>query len=415
MKEISEGKYSITMESLEGDFKFIADRSWDVSFGGDAEITGNGIVRLRTVGAPNLIAPKSLENVSILLDPEARTATFSGLPGDMTVAEKEEPKHVMEGKPFWYEYNPDASPQTRFMSKVDGGIYEYVIRSTGSEQFVITDGSVRFSNDWRESERWDYMQRYEYTAADPGIGGLEELTVGESVDLKLSTFSDAVWKVASAGVYRVVIDTDAMTLTVKEVEMDAVYICGDVSSESGVSQSSLAPTEANRETYDDYFRLNKIVVGSSEYYNGTFRIAPVKEGVEGPDGLPQFRFFRALLGWVNSASLGSAEQDFFAEPVSVASGFSSVPIVEGGLGNWGIQDVDKLEDGRLEVTVDLENMRLYFGDFLSELPNNGVEELELENSESKEVWFNSTGVMVNKPGKGLYIQVKGGKSQKVIR
>ena len=71
----------------------------------------------------------------------------------------------------------------------------------------------------------------------------------------------------------------------------------------------------------------------------------------------QFRFFSELLGWTNTASLGSAEGDFYVLPIAdkFAAGFDG-DIVLQGLGNWGVW---VSEQTPMTIVVDLVQNKLY--------------------------------------------------------
>ncbi len=285
IKELADGRFRITMPSLEGEFKFVADQDWNSGSLGAADfqnstITGNGIVDLSSEYGDNFVAPKALENVTITLDVEALKVEFSGLPNNMN----EEPI-------------PDPEPQEK-----------------------------------------------------------------------------------------------------------KVYICGDVICAEGVENNFLPPTQKNKDTYDKYFRLS----GSEDIYKGTYFITPSKENMDFRDSLPQFRFFTDLLGWVDTASLGSAVLDFYCEPIDMTGGEAVSGIVEKGLGNWGLYIGDSWSGHWVDITVDLGLMTVSF-----KITDSGVEDIE-QSSEDKGVWFNMQGLKVDKPTKGLYFKVKGHNVKKVM-
>ena len=285
MDKLEDGRFRITMPSLKGDFKFVADQDWNSGSLGAASyhnciITGNGTVDLGKDYGDNLVAPKSLENVTITLDVEALKVEFSGLPNNM---------------------NDDPTPGP-------------------------------------------------------------------------------------------------------EPQEKTVYICGDVISPEGVENNFLPPTQRNKDTYDKYFRLSQ----SNDIYKGTYFIMPLKDDRDFPDNLPQFRFFTDLLGWVDTASLGSAVMDFYCEPIDMTGGEVTSDIVDKGLGNWGLYIGDSWSGHWVDITVDLSSMTVSF-----KITDSGIKDIG-QSSDGNEVWFNMQGLKVEKPTKGLYLKVKGHSVEKVM-
>lgn len=114
------------------------------------------------------------------------------------------------------------------------------------------------------------------------------------------------------------------------VDAEQIYVCGNVVS-GEVANDFLAPSKVNQETYDKYFRLRKVEPG---VFEGTFWVRRDTESTEPDiDNLPQFRFFYELLGWTNTASLGSYPEDFRCMPVNLSEGPQVLDIVNRGLGN----------------------------------------------------------------------------------
>lgn len=89
MTEISEGVFSVTMESLEGDFKFRANHDWSVNLGADYVygISGNASGIPMNYNGSNFTAVGTLSNVTLTIDVYNSTLQVSGLSSDMVLPE----------------------------------------------------------------------------------------------------------------------------------------------------------------------------------------------------------------------------------------------------------------------------------------------------------------------------------------
>ncbi|MDE6236074.1 MAG: hypothetical protein K2M56_10035 [Muribaculaceae bacterium] len=143
-----------------------------------------------------------------------------------------------------------------------------------------------------------------------------------------------------------------------------IFICGDVQNiESGVSNGFTAPSSSNYDLYKNNFALYEPenMIGE-KLYVGVFNLTPKDSSMENfnegnPDACAQFRFFTELLGWVNTASLGSNEADFYCLPITDkwGAGFSG-DVVPQGLGNWG---VFVTEPSPVTIVVDQINNKIF--------------------------------------------------------
>ena len=122
---------------------------------------------------------------------------------------------------------------------------------------------------------------------------------------------------------------------------------------------------------------------------------------------PEFRFKTDLNGWVAEGCLGSGQADFSYETVNFSDKVYRTPIWLDGLGNWRLPDWEK--DGQVKMRVDLNNLTL----LLTDLSTNAIEEVA-EDSALPARYYNLQGQPVEHPAEGLYIRVRGGKSEKVI-
>ncbi|MDE6716733.1 MAG: hypothetical protein K2J70_00940 [Muribaculaceae bacterium] len=417
MTRVSSTKYTVTLDKLEGEFKF-AMPGWENDYGYDIDVTGNCSFYLESKGA-NLSATTPLENVTIsinfrrVLGRETADVTFSGLPTDMEVPDK--PTKLSSGSPVFYNLSMKSpnGPIGHDMTNEEDGTYTYTSSFKTGEKFVIADAVFRYPAKMDSTERWTYLRDFEYGPAEvsenPGL-----INLGETKKLKYPAEKDAIWEIQESGVYIVVIDPVNLNLSLEKPVWNDLYICGNVRDPyTGVENGFLTPNEANRKIYDDNFKLIKRNIGGKEFYQGRYQLVPKVEGTPTTiDDYAQFRFFRALMGWTPAASLGSAEADFYCQGVTLTDGKASCNIIESGLGNWGFP-VDwstPEEDLYLDITVDLEEMIVYFGPYNF----SGIEKIETE-KDTPEVWYNTQGMRVNNPGKGLYIRMTGNKCEKVIR
>lgn len=141
-----------------------------------------------------------------------------------------------------------------------------------------------------------------------------------------------------------------------------IYICGDVQNiDTEVTNGFTAPSAANYDTYKNNFALyepNDMI--GEKLYVGVFNLIPKEGALTDPDDVnncAQFRFFTELLGWTNTASLGSNEADFYVLPITDKweSGYSG-DVVNQGLGNWGIMVT---EVKPVTIVVDQLNLKIF--------------------------------------------------------
>lgn len=78
-----------------------------------------------------------------------------------------------------------------------------------------------------------------------------------------------------------------------------------------------------------------------------------------PEGL-SFRFFTKLGAWTSTYSIGSAEPDFYEEPIMFEGGGYSGPCVKNGLGNWAPQNFTGTD---LYCYVNIDTRRVIFSEY----------------------------------------------------
>lgn len=138
-----------------------------------------------------------------------------------------------------------------------------------------------------------------------------------------------------------VVSYNAVKVQYAEKKAAWIYIVGDVQNpETGVIDGFKGPSMANYDHYYNNFRLEEPteMIGQ-KIYVGQFNLNPKSDDpdLSNVDATSQFRFFTQLLGWTNTASLSSAEADFYVLPISdkFDAGYSG-DVVAQGLGNWGV-------------------------------------------------------------------------------
>lgn len=140
-----------------------------------------------------------------------------------------------------------------------------------------------------------------------------------------------------------------------------IYICGNVADASGEHVNGFtAPSPSNLADYDAYWSLYEPdnMIGEKVYV-GKFIVTAKDNGDElgNPDAASQFRFFTELLGWSPDASLGSNKDDFYCLPITDKVGEEyKGPIVNQGLGNWGIHCT---EPTPVTIVVDAADFKIY--------------------------------------------------------
>lgn len=188
------------------------------------------------------------------------------------------------------------------------------------------------------------------------------------------------------------------------IKADNLYVCGNVEKDGEIN-NWLGPSVVNETIYNEYFRLDKVEEG---VFEGVYYILE-KDNLDDnsifPDALPQFRFFSKLEGWISDYSLGSNTDDFYCEPVDLENGAVETPIIEKGLGNWGVCLGTTWTSSYVNMRVDLNNAVLRL-----QRVDSGVEEISTSNI-SLEKWFNLQGCPVEKPENGLFIHTVDGKSR----
>lgn len=138
-----------------------------------------------------------------------------------------------------------------------------------------------------------------------------------------------------------VVSYNAVKVQYAEKKAAWIYIVGDVQNpETGVVDGFKGPSMANYDHYYNNFRLEEPqeMIGQ-KIYVGKFNLNPKSDDpdLSNVDATSQFRFFTELLGWTATASLGSAEADFYVLPIAdkFDAGYSG-DVVAQGLGNWGV-------------------------------------------------------------------------------
>ncbi|MDE7180636.1 MAG: hypothetical protein K2N88_05510 [Muribaculaceae bacterium] len=154
-----------------------------------------------------------------------------------------------------------------------------------------------------------------------------------------------------------------------------VYILGNVANpETGVDNAFTAPSASNYSLYENFRLYEPDNMIGEKIYVGRFNIMPKSEtpDMENVDDTSQFRIMTDLLGWVPTASYGSAEGDFYSLPIQdkfFGSGYAG-PVVAQGLGNWGIWVSTPTP---ATIVFDLTSLQIYIHEGFHEVTFTGRE------------------------------------------
>lgn len=150
-----------------------------------------------------------------------------------------------------------------------------------------------------------------------------------------------------------------------------IYIAGTVENEDGIYEGFGGPNAANANMQN--FRLfePEDLIGQ-KLYVGIFSLRPqpfpndkVTEAdaynIDNPDACSQFRFFTELLGWTDTASYGSAKDDFYVLNTKdeFMAGYEGT-LVPQGLGNFGV--FIPMDHAPVPTTfvVDIPGLKVYY-------------------------------------------------------
>lgn len=420
--EQNENVYTATFDKLEGEIAIVsvAKTEWDYYeyryglcswYDEPIEVDGNCSLLMEYRGEKNVKIKGTLEHVKLTFN--RGDLTFSGLSSDMYVPYRDEPKVVEKGLHCYKVYNYNKYYDYQIFYSIDlnenEGLLDFnaTLNSQKPYCFVISDYKFDYPPTWDDKQVWDYLMNHSYSVSGSNDSAEFNLKNGETVNFNKTDGQGTIWIIADQGRYKVYIDPEKMTIRYAENEIDDLFICGNVTSRGGYDNDYLAPTERNREVYEKEFKLEK----HGDIFTGVFLIKAKEYSYGDIDGLPSFRFFSKLEGWTWENSIGAGEEDFTVVPVNMSSGKNVSDIVIGGLSFWGLtlNGGYLWEDAWVHMELDMKNKKITF-----EMVDSGVDALETVLDEEVK-WYTPQGVRVDNPGHGLYILVKGGKSEKIMR
>lgn len=351
MTEISDGVFTVTMESIEGDFKFRANHDWNLNFGADymeaAAIYGNASsIPMRRDGY-NFSTVGVLSDVTFTIDVNNSTLQVSGLPSDMVVPEPpaKDPALYLIGDPAG-QWAPDCGIE---MSALGNGVYTWYGSITAPAWFGFT---AELSDDW------SVVNANRYGPAEVN----QIVPVGSVVSMVYQ--KDASWEVEKSGLYEFIVDIKNLTFSAS-----ATYL-GD-------------------STWG--------MIGSFNGWAADEPLTRVDEGVysikvESLTAGEEFKF-RANGDW------------------SVDLGASDYYLIDGdgvyGMANDGRNFVvgKDLDNATLTINV-VENTLTVSG-----LGSSGID--AISSDAAAPVFYNLQGIPVENPQNGVFIRIAGGKTSKV--
>lgn len=395
MTQLDNGNYTVTVPSIQGEFKFRADKSWNENLGalnfGFDDITGSGFVQTIADGL-NFKCETPLQNVTFTLIMNRKTLKVSGPSSSM-------PRTPMAAKEIGtiVKLNSDGEIISQEqMKEAEPGVFTATISSDPDSRYIFSSVLCSFYSNNDNEVRRNFLKNYQY-GKQGSAASLEIIDLGEVYPFDFGFYNE--WSIDAEGIVDLILDTNTKSLKAEQAET-SVYICGKMENADGVSNDFTPPSENNREFYDNNFRLEKI----GNVYCGTYYFAPADAYFYGYSKLSQFRFFTALLGWTKEASLGSVEDDYYCIPVYVTDGVQELPMVKQGLGNWApVSSEYKWNGGWVSFEVDLDSLTLKMVKVAD-----GIDQVSSDNSSCVEEWYTIQGYKIDKPVKGLNINVRTG-------
>lgn len=368
MEEQPDGKFSITLAILEGDFKFACDNGWAMNFGASRveEISGNCIVGVKQDGR-NFKAPVALENVTIILDPEAKKVEFSGLPTNQVVPSDDEPVitegHFLIGDPVGgFSYD-----KGKWMTEVSKGVYNLKTLLIEDQYIGFTSALVDLEYKEGGLNPWNIFRQYRYSTVPVPEGNVADLTIPYEATLACPAEADMSWKVMETGYYDITLDATQKSLTVKPVE-GVWSVIGSFSDwESDIDMTPVG---------GDCWRV------VLEDFSGEFK-------------------FRFAHSW--AYNLGAA---LINEGILTVSA-DELPTYKCDLDGYNFYVPEKVE--KLGMILDPINMYV----FINNTGFAGIDNISTE--DEAPVYFNMQGMRVTNPEKGIYIRVTGQNTEKVVR
>lgn len=204
MTEVSEGVFTVTMEELNGEFKFRADHDWNVNLGAYAvsNITGNGVVGVVSDGRNFII--ENATNVTFSLDTNINKLTISGMPNDMEVSEVMEMYVIGDPAGGW---NPTAG----VLMTYDEGKYRLSRNFESNNYFSIVNQLGASEGDWETLNAHRYGP-----VADGTLLNLEGVN-------EVAYPVESAWCAGFDGFATLVFDPEAMTLTLENVTVSEPF------------------------------------------------------------------------------------------------------------------------------------------------------------------------------------------------
>ncbi len=137
MTETESGVFTVTMESLKGQFKFRKDAGWTTNLGADASgiknITENGDYGLRQDGQ-NFRFTEEVTNVTFTLDTNNNLLTVNGLGGEIVVPPTETVMYLRGAMNGW-----GATDEYKFTDKGNNVFELKVANLVAGQEFKIAD------------------------------------------------------------------------------------------------------------------------------------------------------------------------------------------------------------------------------------------------------------------------------------
>ena len=349
MSEVTDGVFSVTMESIQGEFKFRANHDWTVNYGASFsfDITGNASDIAMARDGMNFNAPAELADVTFTIDTNNATLSISGLSSDMDVVPP-----VVTTENIYLIGEPAGEWNTGIgieMAKIGDGLFTWTGYLTEGEYFG-------FVSELNNDGDWDVFNAHRYGPLSDG----DELLVNE---VNAVTYpSSGAWRVALSGTFVMTLDIRNLTLNVQEKAPDTWGLIGAFNGWNGdlaMEQSGFDPN------------VYSVTVDS-------------------------------LVGDFKFRANGSWGFNFGASNESVITSDGVYGMATDGANFSFLEEVKNVT---LSINVYAWTLTV------SGLSQSGIEGIDAGNDEP--VYFNLHGVKVANPEKGMFIRVVNGKAMKV--
>lgn len=238
MDEIAENVYSVTMESLQGEFKFRADSGWDLNFGCEkaVNIIGNTVIPMVANGS-NFNLPEEAKDITLTIDTANLTLKVTGMSNDMNF----ETLYLI-GDPAG-DWTTDAGI---LMDNVSDGVFSW----TGE---LLENQYISFAKALVPDNDWELFNANRYSPAQDGA----ELAIDEPNEIVFG--KDGAWRVTENGRFTLTVNTNDLTLTAtkEKVEWSVIGAFNDWSDDVMMTEVSSGVYTVTMDSLEGEFKFRQ--------------------------------------------------------------------------------------------------------------------------------------------------------------